>query len=98
MYFLFSVYGILIYAFKIKIQARGGGCGHFIFEGPPGVGKRTMIWAMLREAFGRDTIHVRIMIRFAIFLLIYLKFVLMLLYFSMFFEILRPGRNSRHLT
>lgn len=40
-------------------QASGGGCGHFIFEGPPGVGKRTMIWAMLREAFGRDTIHVR---------------------------------------
>lgn len=53
------MYDILIYAFKIKIQARGGACGHFIFEGPPGVGKRTMIWAMLREAFGRDTIHVK---------------------------------------
>ena len=42
----------------IVSQARGRGCGHFIFVGPPGVGKRTMIWAMLREAFGRDTINV----------------------------------------
>ncbi|KAM5554333.1 hypothetical protein ABKV19_022615 [Rosa sericea] len=44
-------------ATQLQVLARGGGCGHFIFEGPPGVGKRTMIWAMLREAFGRDTIH-----------------------------------------
>ncbi|XP_061999841.1 replication factor C subunit 3-like isoform X1 [Rosa rugosa] len=46
-------------ATQLQVLARGGGCGHFIFEGPPGVGKRTMIWAMLREAFGRDTIHAR---------------------------------------
>ncbi|KAK3195309.1 hypothetical protein Dsin_026619 [Dipteronia sinensis] len=30
------------------------GCGNFIFEGPPGVGKRTMIMAMLRQAFGPE--------------------------------------------
>ncbi|BFG21346.1 hypothetical protein CerSpe_076200 [Prunus speciosa] len=46
-------------ATQLQALAREGGCGHFIFEGPPGVGKRTMIWAMLREAFGRDTIHAR---------------------------------------
>ncbi|ONI22112.1 hypothetical protein PRUPE_2G108000 [Prunus persica] len=46
-------------ATQLQALARGGACGHFIFEGPPGVGKRTMIWAMLREAFGRDTIHAR---------------------------------------
>ncbi|KAL2478629.1 replication factor C subunit 3-like [Forsythia ovata] len=34
-------------------------CGHFIFEGHPGVGKRTMIWALLREAFGADKVQVR---------------------------------------
>ncbi|XP_073045298.1 replication factor C subunit 3-like isoform X2 [Primulina eburnea] len=34
-------------------------CGHFIFEGSPGVGKRTMIWALLREAFGPDKVQVR---------------------------------------
>ncbi|KAK6162751.1 hypothetical protein DH2020_002592 [Rehmannia glutinosa] len=32
-------------------------CGHFIFEGNPGVGKRTMIWALLREAFGEDKVQ-----------------------------------------
>ncbi|XP_050156560.1 replication factor C subunit 3-like [Malus sylvestris] len=44
-------------AIQLQALAKQGGCGHFIFEGPPGVGKRTMIWAMLREAFGRDTIN-----------------------------------------
>ncbi|EOY25329.1 ATPase family associated with various cellular activities, putative isoform 1 [Theobroma cacao] len=34
-------------------------CDHVIFEGPPGVGKRTMIWAMLREAFGPDGLQTR---------------------------------------
>lgn len=33
---------------------QNGACDHVIFEGPPGVGKRTMIWAMLREAYGPD--------------------------------------------
>lgn len=35
-------------------------CGHFIFEGNPGVGKRTMIWALLREAFGKDKVQVHL--------------------------------------
>jgi replication factor C subunit 3/5 len=39
---------------------RQGGCGHVIFEGPRGVGKRTMIWAMLRDAFGPERIQVYI--------------------------------------
>ncbi|KAL8495831.1 hypothetical protein ACS0TY_019805 [Phlomoides rotata] len=34
-------------------------CGHFIFEGNPGVGKRTMIWSLLREAFGEDKVQTR---------------------------------------
>ncbi|XP_073151555.1 replication factor C subunit 3-like isoform X2 [Henckelia pumila] len=34
-------------------------CSHFIFEGSPGVGKRTMIWALLREAFGPDKVQAR---------------------------------------
>lgn len=33
-------------------------CSHFIFEGNPGVGKRTMIWAFLREAFGPEKVQV----------------------------------------
>ncbi|KAK8594320.1 hypothetical protein V6N13_126128 [Hibiscus sabdariffa] len=32
---------------------------HIIFEGPPGVGKRTMILAMLREVYGPDRIQTR---------------------------------------
>lgn len=35
-------------------------CGHFIFEGNKGVGKRTMIWAMLREAFGPEKVKVHL--------------------------------------
>ncbi|XP_073120435.1 uncharacterized protein [Henckelia pumila] len=34
-------------------------CSHFIFEGNPGVGKRTMIWAFLREAFGAEKVQAR---------------------------------------
>ncbi|GMN61523.1 hypothetical protein TIFTF001_030606 [Ficus carica] len=41
---------------QLLAMARKGDCGHFIFQGPPGVGKRTMIWAMLREAFGPDSV------------------------------------------
>jgi guanylate kinase len=33
-------------------------CNHFIFEGPAGVGKRTMIRAMLQEAFGQERVQV----------------------------------------
>jgi replication factor C subunit 3/5 len=44
-------------ATQLLAQIREGSCGHFIFEGPPGVGKRTMIWAMLREAFGSEIIQ-----------------------------------------
>ncbi|KVH88086.1 DNA polymerase III, clamp loader complex, gamma/delta/delta subunit, C-terminal, partial [Cynara cardunculus var. scolymus] len=32
-------------------------CHHFIFEGQAGVGKRTMIWALLRDAFGTDKVQ-----------------------------------------
>ncbi|XVF23009.1 hypothetical protein REPUB_Repub13aG0000900 [Reevesia pubescens] len=39
-------------AIRLQYLVKYGGCGHVIFEGPPGAGKRTMIWAMLREAFG----------------------------------------------
>ena len=45
---------------------REGGYGHVIFEGQPGVGKRTMIWAMLRDAFGPDRIQVRTYMYFCI--------------------------------
>ncbi|KAG6420254.1 hypothetical protein SASPL_116776 [Salvia splendens] len=34
-------------------------CGQFIFEGNPGVGKRTMICALLREAFGPDKVQAK---------------------------------------
>ncbi|CAA3021090.1 replication factor C subunit 3-like [Olea europaea subsp. europaea] len=40
-------------------QNKAEECGHFIFEGQPGVGKRTMIWAALKEAFGADEIQVQ---------------------------------------
>ncbi|XP_051144242.1 replication factor C subunit 3-like [Andrographis paniculata] len=33
--------------------------GHFVFEGNPRVGKRTMIRAFLREAFGQDVVEAR---------------------------------------
>ncbi|XP_031404123.1 replication factor C subunit 3-like isoform X2 [Punica granatum] len=46
-------------ALSLQGQIKDGNCGHFIFEGQPGVGKRTMIWAMLREVFGPDKIQAR---------------------------------------
>ena len=65
---------------------REGGYGHVIFEGQPGVGKRTMIWAMLRDAFGPDRIQVRtymyfcISVKDSIILVDSIKFVVQLWY------------------
>lgn len=42
------------------LQAKSQDISHFIFEGFPGVGKRTMILALLREIFGSDEIQVTI--------------------------------------
>ncbi|KAJ0053267.1 hypothetical protein Pint_00004 [Pistacia integerrima] len=44
---------------QLRDLVEEGGCRNFIFEGPPGAGKRTMICAMLREAFGPDTVQTR---------------------------------------
>lgn len=41
-----------------SFHEKGEDCGHFIFEGNPGVGKKTMIRALLREAFGTDRVQV----------------------------------------
>ncbi|KAA8515762.1 hypothetical protein F0562_018627 [Nyssa sinensis] len=47
-------------AIELEAMAKADhNCGHFIFEGLPGVGKKTMIWAFLREAFGPDRIKAR---------------------------------------
>ncbi|XVF55933.1 hypothetical protein PTKIN_Ptkin06aG0075500 [Pterospermum kingtungense] len=43
----------------LALEEKYRGCGHVIFEGPPGVGKKTMIWAMLRDAFGPDRVQAR---------------------------------------
>ncbi|XP_027357023.1 uncharacterized protein LOC113866343 [Abrus precatorius] len=46
-------------ALYLKALVKDGcGCKHFIFEGPPNVGKRSMIRAMLREVFGADRVQV----------------------------------------
>lgn len=45
-------------ACELKKVVEEKGCGHYIFEGPPGVGKRTMIQAMLRQAFGEQAMEV----------------------------------------
>ncbi|XP_019159442.1 PREDICTED: uncharacterized protein LOC109156076 isoform X2 [Ipomoea nil] len=45
--------------FFFFLQAKNCCDEHFIFEGPPGVGKRTMIFALLREVFGPDKVQAR---------------------------------------
>ncbi|XP_071931550.1 uncharacterized protein [Coffea arabica] len=44
-------------ALELQATVKSENCSHFIFEGQPGVGKRTMIWAFLREAFGEDRVE-----------------------------------------
>ncbi|XP_030550889.1 replication factor C subunit 3-like [Rhodamnia argentea] len=46
-------------ALSLQGPIRDGDCGHYIFEGPPGVGKRTMIWALLREVYGAEKVQAR---------------------------------------
>ncbi|CDP09315.1 unnamed protein product [Coffea canephora] len=46
-------------ALELQATVKSENCSHFIFEGQPGVGKRTMIWAFLREAFGEDRVEAR---------------------------------------
>lgn len=43
----------------LRLLVADGVRSHFIFEGPPGVGKKTLIWAFLREAFGSETSKTR---------------------------------------
>ncbi|CAK9140452.1 unnamed protein product [Ilex paraguariensis] len=45
-------------ALELRTLAKAEDCGNFISGGPAGVGKRTMIWAMLRKVFGSDKIEV----------------------------------------
>ncbi|KAE8650277.1 hypothetical protein Csa_010879 [Cucumis sativus] len=47
-------------AIELKEMVKEKGCGHYyIFEGAPGVGKRTMIQAMLRQAFGNQSMEIK---------------------------------------
>uniref|UniRef100_A0A3N7FZE9 AAA+ ATPase domain-containing protein n=2 Tax=Populus trichocarpa TaxID=3694 RepID=A0A3N7FZE9_POPTR len=46
-------------AIRMQGVMRDFDCNHFIFEGPAGVGKRTMIRAMLQEAFGQERVQAR---------------------------------------
>ncbi|KAJ8755834.1 hypothetical protein K2173_024379 [Erythroxylum novogranatense] len=46
-------------AIQLQALMKDVDCSHFIFEGPAGVGKKTMIWAMLQEAFGSDKLQTK---------------------------------------
>jgi DNA replication protein DnaC len=52
-------------------------CNHFIFEGPAGVGKRTMIRAMLQEAFGQERVQVFF---FFFFFFVFLKKIIKIIF------------------
>jgi replication factor C subunit 3/5 len=42
------------------MQAVAHQCKHFIFEGPPSVGKRSMVLALIRDGFGPHDLKVTI--------------------------------------
>ncbi|RZC57259.1 hypothetical protein C5167_004564 [Papaver somniferum] len=42
-----------------NLVKEGEQCSHYIFEGPAGVGKTTMVWAFLREALGVEDLLTR---------------------------------------
>ncbi|XP_020261259.1 replication factor C subunit 3-like [Asparagus officinalis] len=44
---------------ELKEMVRKQKCGHLIFEGPPGVGKRTMALAYLRDALGPENLKTK---------------------------------------
>ncbi|XP_072987023.1 replication factor C subunit 3-like isoform X2 [Typha latifolia] len=44
---------------KLNQMVAKGHCGHYIFEGPPGVGKKTMVIAYLRGAFGPGNLKIK---------------------------------------
>ncbi|KAI7742079.1 hypothetical protein M8C21_030085 [Ambrosia artemisiifolia] len=46
-------------AIELQKTIKDEECRHFIFEGQAGVGKRTMIWALLRDAYGSDKVQAR---------------------------------------
>ncbi|MFS7932910.1 putative P-loop containing nucleoside triphosphate hydrolase [Helianthus anomalus] len=45
-------------AIELQKTIKDDECRHFIFEGQAGVGKRTMIWALLRDVYGADKVQV----------------------------------------
>uniref|UniRef100_A0A251V1R0 Putative DNA polymerase III, clamp loader complex, gamma/delta/delta subunit n=1 Tax=Helianthus annuus TaxID=4232 RepID=A0A251V1R0_HELAN len=44
-------------AIELQKTIKDDECRHFIFEGQAGVGKRTMIWALLRDVYGADKVQ-----------------------------------------
>ncbi|XP_074586280.1 replication factor C subunit 3-like [Curcuma longa] len=50
-------------ALELRHMVSSGKHSHLIFEGPPGVGKKTMILATLREMFGAENVKVKMELR-----------------------------------